>query len=324
MSGNASVAANEKLSKKSYLWSKKARRFWNYKALLIMMIPTSIFIFINGYMPIFGLVIAFKNINYVDGIFGSPWCGIDNFKYLFSTDIAWRITRNTVCYNICFIIADNVLAITLAILFNEIRNKKASKVYQTMMILPYFLSMVVISYVVYAFLNYEYGFVNNTIFPLFGKDAIQWYNEPKFWPFLIFGIHVWAVMGYNSIVYLASLTGIDGELYEAAYIDGASKWQQIKSITLPLLKPVVVILLILALGGIIRGDFGLFYQVPMNSEALYSVTDVLDTYVYRALTTLSDVGMSSAAGFYQSIIGAILVISANLVVRKLDPEQALF
>lgn len=293
------------------------------KALLLMLLPGFIVFFINCYLPMFGIIIAFKKIDFSLGILKSPFVGFQNFRYLFATTDAWRITRNTLLYNLVFIFCDVFFAVSIAILMREIWQPMASKLYQTLMILPNFLSMVVVAYLVYGFLNPQYGFLNNVLRNV-GIDPISWYNEKKYWPYILPLVHWWKVLGYKSVVYLASIAGIDKEMYEAAIIDGASKFQQAWYITIPQLSSTVIIMLLLALGGIFRADFGLFYQVTMNSAMLYEVTDVVDTYVYRALITMNNIGMSSAASVYQSIVGAITVVVANLFVRKIDKTQALF
>lgn len=268
---------------------------------------------------------AFKNVNYSDGILGSPWAGFDNFRFLFRTSDAWQITRNTVLYNIIFILLGIFLAVSVAIALHEVGNRIVSKIYQTVIILPNFISMVVISYIVYAFLNTEYGFVNRLLLTAsLIREPINWYSEPVYWPFILVIVRMWANVGIGSVIYLAAIAGIDIQLYEAATVDGATRWQQIRNITLPMLRPVMVIILILSLGGIIKADFGLFYQVPMNSALLYPATSVIDTYVYRALTTLNDIGISSATAFYQSVVGFFMVVGANWLVKKIDPEQAIF
>ena len=288
-----------------------------------MLLPGIIVFFLFHYLPMFGIVIAFKKIDYQIGIFQSPFVGLENFKFLFATTDAWRITRNTLLYNLLFIFCDVFFAVAIAVLMREIWQPFASKVYQTLIILPYFLSMVVVAYLVYGFLNPQYGFFNKTLESL-GLPTVNWYYEQKYWPFIIPLTHWWKSLGYKSIVYLASIAGIDKELYEAAVIDGAGKWSQIRYITIPQLTSTMIVLFLLALGGIFRADFGLFYQVPMNSTMLYEVTDVIDTYVYRALIQLNNVGMSSAASVFQSFVGALTVIGANLIVRKVDKSQALF
>jgi putative aldouronate transport system permease protein len=304
--------------------SRFIRNIVKYRALYLMMMPTIIFVLINNYLPMFGILIAFKNINYVDGILGSPWAGFTNFKFLFSTSDAWLITRNTLLYNAVFIITNLVFAITFSIVLNELRNRLLAKLYQSVIFLPYFLSAIVISYLVYSFLGEEHGYLNNAVLEPLGMKPISWYAEAKYWPFILPIVHIWKSVGYYMVVYLAAIVGIDNEYYEAARLDGASKWQQITNITLPLITPVIVIMTLLKIGRIFYADFGLFYQVPLNTGALYSTTNVIDTYVYRAFLAMGDIGMSSAAGFYQAVVGFILVFGSNYIVKKFNSENALF
>lgn len=300
------------------------RNVVKYRVLLLMLLPPAAVFFINCYIPMFGIFIAFKNINYVDGILGSPWAGWSNFRFLFATSDAWRVTVNTVSYNAAFIVTGLILSVAVAIAVNEVRSRLASRFYQTVMIMPNFLSMVVVSYIVYAFLHPEYGFLVKHVLPLFGYSDVNAYMHPQAWPYILWLTKMWHSVGIGSVIYLAAITGISEELYEAAVMDGAGKWQQIVRITLPLLTPVMVILTILNLGGIFRSDFGLFYHVTLDSGALRSTTDVIDTYVYRGLIQLNDLGMSSAANFYQSVVGFFLVIGANSLARRLNRDTALF
>ena len=289
----------------------------------LMALPGLIYLFINNYMPMPGIILAFKNYKAKDGIYGSKWAGFKNFKYLFSTQDAFVITRNTICYNLVFIVVNLVAAVAVAIILSELVGKQ-KKFYQSVILLPYLLSAVIISYLVFAFLSPENGFVNNSILKPLGKEGISWYQEKKYWPFILVFVNLWKGIGYNCIIYLSTIIGFDRGLYEAASIDGATKWQQITKITLPLLRPTIIMLTMMAVGRIFYSDFGLFYQVPQNSGALYSVTNTIDTYVYRGLLELGDITMSAAAGVYQSLVGFILVLSANLAVRKFDPDSALF
>jgi len=305
-------------------WRKAWKTFWRYKALFLMLVPGMVYLFINNYLPMFGLTIAFKEINYAKGIWGSDWIGWKNFEFLFMTRDAWRITRNTILYNAVFIVLNTVMAIGVAILLNEVRKKFLARFYQSVLLLPYLISMVIVGYLVLAMLNLENGFMNKIILPAFGLDPISWYTKPEYWPYILTIVNLWKNIGYLCIIYLAAIVGIDQEYYEAATIDGATKWQQIRSITVPLLMPTIIILTLLAIGRIFYADFGLFYQVPLNSGPLQPTTDVIDTYVYRALITLGDIGMSSAAGFYQSMVGFVLVLVSNLIVRLKDKDQALF
>lgn len=300
---------------------KKIRRFLPF---YLMMLPGVIYVFINNYIPMGGLVIAFKKYDYKLGMFKSPWVGLSNFKYLFATKEALNITRNTLLYNTVFIILGTILAITVAILLNDVRSRVSVKIYQTLILIPYLISTVIVSYIVYGFLNTQNGFINNSILKALGANSISWYSEPKYWPFILVFVYLWKNFGYTSIIYFATIVGIDKTYYEAAVIDGATRWQQIRYVTLANLKPTIITLVLMSVGRIFYSDFGLFYQVPMNSGALIDVTNTIDTYVYRGLTSLNNLGMSAAAGFYQSIVGFILVLTANLVVRKLSEENALF
>ncbi len=279
---------------------------------------------INNYIPMAGLIIAFKNVNFSQGLFNSEWYGFKNFEFLFSTSDAFIITRNTILYNLCFIILNTVMAVGVAILLNEVTKKFWSRFYQSAILLPYLISMVIVSYLVFSVLSVDTGFLNNTILPALGKEPIQWYSEASYWPYILVIVNSWKGYGFFCIIYLASIIGIDKEYYEAATIDGASKWKQIWSITIPLIQPQIVMMTLLAIGRIFYSDFGLFYQVPMDSGSLYATTNVIDTYVYRGLLQLGDIGMSSAAGLYQSIVGFALVLLANLTVRKYNKENALF
>ncbi|MCR4777726.1 MAG: ABC transporter permease subunit [Lachnospiraceae bacterium] len=288
-----------------------------------MALPGIIYLFINNYMPLPGLVLAFKNYNAKKGIYGSEWAGLKNFKYLFATNDAFIITRNTLLYNFVFIIVNTVFAIFVAILLAEMRSKMKNA-YQSLILMPYMVSMVIVSYLVFAFLSTENGFLNNTVIRLLGKEKISWYMEKKYWPFILVFVHVWKVIGYNCIIYLSTILGIDRTYYEAAAIDGAGKIRQITKITLPLLKPTIIMMTLLAIGRIFYSDFGLFYQVPQNQGALFSVTNTIDTYVYRGLLELGKPTLSAAAGVYQSLVGFVLIVVSNLVVRKIDKDSALF
>ncbi|AIQ42769.1 ABC transporter permease subunit [Paenibacillus sp. FSL R7-0297] len=303
---------------------KSAKDVLRNKVLLFMVLPGTLWFLFFSYLPMVGTVIAFKEYRFSrDGfwasIINSKWVGWDNFKFLFSTNDAYLITRNTLLYNLAFIILGLILSVVMAVVLSEIANKKLAKFYQTGMFLPYFLSWVVVGYFAFSFLSSERGLLN----AMFGSN-ISWYSESKYWPFIIIFVFLWKAVGYNSVVYLAAIMGIDKSLYEAAMIDGASKFQQIRGITLPMLKPIITIMTLLAIGKIFYADFGLFYQVPRDSGTLYSVTNVIDTYVYRGLKTTGEIGMSTAAGLYQSVVGFVLVITSNYIVRKFDKDSALF
>ena len=303
---------------------KKKNALKEYWPLYLMMLPALLYLLINNYIPMAGMVIAFKKLNFAKGIWASPWAGLKNFKFLFASKDAWIITRNTLLYNIAFILVNMVVGIAIAILITEIRNTKLKKIYQSAILLPFLMSMVILSYIVYALLSAENGLVNNSILPLFHIDPIQWYQKPKYWPVILIIANCWKGVGYGCLIYIASLIGIDPSFYEAARLDGASKWQEITKITLPSLVPTIITLLLLSIGRIFYSDFGLFYQVPMNSGVLVSTTNVIDTYVYRALIEQGNISMSSAAGVYQSLVGFCVVMLSNWIVRKVDKDQALF
>ncbi len=300
---------------------KSLGRYW---PLYVMLLPGFIYLIINNYIPMAGITVAFKQYNVRDGIYKSPNIGLKNFEFLFKTSDAWLITRNTILYNLVFIVLDAVLAIAVAIILNEIVNKKAKQVYQTLILIPFLISMVVVSYLVFAFLSNGTGFIHNSILPAMGKETIDWYNQAKYWPWLLVLVHIWKTLGYNCILYYATICGIDHSLYEAAAVDGANRWSQIVNVTLPSIRSTIIILTLMNLGNIFRSDFGLFYQVPMNSGSLLEVTNTIDTYVYRGLMQTNNIGMSSAAGVYQSVVGFVLVITANLIVRKIDRDSSLF
>lgn len=295
-----------------------------YYLLYLMFVPGAVYLLINNYIPMAGIVIAFKNYNVRDGIWKSPWVGFDNFEYLFKTKDAWIITRNTLGYNLAFIVLGTAFAVTVAILLYELKSQRARKAYQTIILIPFLISMVITSYLVYGFLAQDVGFINNSILKALGKSSISWYSESRYWPFILIFINLWKQFGYNCIIYYATLMGIDRGYFEAAVIDGAGRWQRIRNITLPHLKPTIIIMTLMALGKIFYSDFGLFYQVPMNSGPLVNVTNTIDTYVYRGMMSTGNLGMSSAAGFYQSVVGFVLVLSVNLIVRRVDRENALF
>jgi putative aldouronate transport system permease protein len=288
------------------------------------MIPTLIVLILNNYLPMFGVFIAFKNINYIDGILRSPWTGFDNFTFLFSSGSLWRITRNTVLYSLAFLIVNLILSVGIAVAISELRHRLLAKGYQTLLIMPNFLSMVVVSYLVYAFLHPTSGYINATVLEWFGKDPVYWYSERSYWPYILTLVNAWKQVGIGAVIYIAAIAGIDPEYYEAAIIDGASKWKQIIHITLPTIQPIIIIITILSMGSIFNSDFGLFYQVPLDSGVLYPVTDTVDTYVYRVLIQMNDIGMSSAAALAQSVLGFIMVLLTNQTVRKINPDQALF
>ncbi len=293
--------------------------------LLAMAAPMMIVVTIFSYLPIGGLIVAFKKYSYRDGIMGSPFCDpwYKNFEFLFKSPDTVRIIRNTLLYNLAFIVLTLVISVALAVLLNEIKSRKALKFYQTTMFFPYFLSWVVVSYVVYAFLNPRLGYLNAIAAKANGQ-TLDWYNTPNVWIGIIIFAQIWKTVGMNVLMYYASLLSVDTSYYEAAALDGASKWQTIRYVTLPFLYPMMIILTILAVGKIMNSDFGLFYQLPMDSKTLYATTDVLETYVYRALIQNGNIGMSSAAGFLKSVVGLILVVFTNWIVKKINPDYGLY
>ena len=306
----------------STVGGKKKTRWFYFKKnlpLTIMALPALILMILFKYLPLSGIILAFKRYNIRDGIFGSEWNGFKNFEYLFRTKDAWLITRNTILYNFAFIALDLVLAVTLAIILNELRQKRAAKVFQTIFMAPYFMSWVVVSFIAYSLLSVDDGFINRA----FGLE-VTWYSQQGAWPFILIIFQIWKTIGYSTVMYLGAIVGISDDYYEAALMDGATKWQQIKYITLPALKGMMIILTILAIGKIFYADFGLFYQLPRNSGPLFPVTNVIDTYVYRALKENGNIGMAAASNLYQSLVGFVLVLISNCVVRKIDKDSALF
>lgn len=304
-------------------FKKSLKKFVKYRELHLMALPAVIALFIFSYLPMAGLVMAFQRLNLKKGIFSSPFVGFDNFKFLFASTDAWIITRNTILYNVAFIILGLFFSVLLALVMSELVWKRLSKVLQTMFIMPHFLSSVVISMAVYAFLSPTNGYLNSVLEEL-GRQSIDWYETKGPWPFLLVLVHLWQSVGYSSVVYMAVISGISSEYYEAAALDGASKLQQAKYITLPHLRTIICINLIRSIGGMMHSDFGLFYTVPRDSGALYSVTNTLDTYIYRGLSTLNNPGMSTAAGMYQSVVGFVLVLIANKIVSTIDADSAMF
>lgn len=303
--------------------NKKVRKIRKYLPVYIMLLPGFLYLLINNYIPMTGMIIAFKNVDFAKGILRSDWIGFKNFEYLFKTPDAFRITRNTLLYNLAFIAVNLIIGVLFAILLSEIRSKVSVKIYQTVILLPYMISMVIVSYLSYAFLASDTGLLNGVLTAL-GFEKISWYTEAGYWPFILVFVNCWKYVGYGTIVYLASILGIDRSLYEAASVDGISKWQEIRYITIPMIKPTIITMVLLNVGRIFYSDFGLFYQVPMNSGALMNATNTIDTYVYRGLITLGDIGMSSAAGVYQSVVGFVLILAANRITQKYSSENALF
>lgn len=301
------------------LW-KELKKNW---VLFLMLVPTFIYFMINNYLPMVGVYYAFTNFNFRDGLWASPFTGMKNFQFLFKADL-WRLTRNTVLYNLAFIGIGNVLQIIFAIFVSQVTVKWFKKTTQTLMFMPYFVSFVILKVLVYNIFEYEYGLINNFVTSI-GGGRIDFYNTPSYWPVLITLFYLWKNIGYGMVVYLATITGIDTEYYEAAKVDGANIFQQIWYITLPLIKPTFIILLLYALGSIMKGQFELFYQMIGNNGVLYNITDIFDTYVYRiTMTQPLSIGLGTAAGLYQSLFGFIIVVVVNFLVKRKNPEYALF
>ena len=293
------------------------------RVLLFMCLPAVIFFFMFNYMPLPGIYVAFVKYNYRDGIFGSKFIGLDNFKFLATSGQLWTLTKNTILYNLAFIILGNMLAVFVAILLNEMQSKWFKKVSQTILFLPYFISQVLVGLLVFNLLNYDTGFVNGILSSL-GMERWQPYSDPNVLPVLMVVIYLWQQTGYNSVVYFASIMGIDGEMMEAAKVDGANGFQRIRYIILPSLKPTIVILLLFALGGIVKGNFGLFYNIVGSNPILYPTTDIIETFVYRSTVQSFNFSTASAVGFYQSVVGFVIVMTVNYIVKKIEPDYSLF
>lgn len=293
------------------------------KALLSMTIPVLVYYALFAYLPMFGLVMAFKRVSVVKGIFASPWNGLKNFEFLFKTQDAWLITRNTLLYNLVFISLGMTLAMCLAIVYDILGKNKLSRINQSVSLFPHFISWVVGTYFVYSFLSPDKGMFNQIITSM-GGEGISWYTEKKYWPFILVICNLWKHIGYDSIIYYSNIKGLDVEMYEAARIDGANWLQQIRYITFPMLKSIIVVLGIIKIGTIFNSDFGLFYLIPKNSGPLYSVTSTIDTYVYNGLMQGGNLGMTAATGFYQSVVGFCTVLAVNWFLRKTSPEHAMF
>ncbi len=292
--------------------------------LFSMVIPGAIVLIIFSYIPMFLIFIAFKDINYSLGLFKSPWNGIKNFLFFLTGPDAWIVTRNVIAYNFIFIFLGNATAVAAAIALDGLRHKGIARFYQSVMFLPYFLSWIVVSALAFSFLSVDLGLLNKTILPVLGLEPVNWYSNKPFWPFFLVFSNLWKYTGYTSVIYFAAIAGIDVAYFEASALDGASRWQTIRSIMIPLISPIIIINVILGIGRIFYGDFGLFFQLPKNNGTLFPVTNVIDTYVYRTLINAGDIGMSAAAGLYQAVVGFILVLGSNLIVRKVDAEKSLF
>ena len=305
---------------------KQKSRTFNRKydnSLTAMALPGILFVFVFCYLPMIGIIVAFKDFNVKDGILFSPWSGFKNFEFfLKSQDIA-RLIVNTLGLNFIFIVSSTVIQITFAVIMNEMKNRLFVKITNSLMFLPYFISWVIAGYFVYALLNMDYGLINNLLVSV-GLQPVEWFNRPEYWPAILTLANIWKITGYGCIIYTAGIVGINEEYYEAASVDGATRWQQVFKITLPMIRPLIIILTLLALGKIFYSDFGMFYNLTRNAGTLYSTTDVMDTYVFRALRVTGDFGMSAAAGLFQSIVGFVLVFASNRLVKRIDSESALF
>ena len=295
----------------------------NNLTLLVMLMPAVLYVFIFNYLPMPGILLAFKKFSYNKGIFNSPWNGFENFRFFFISGDAVRVTFNTFAYNIVFLFLEIAVSVTIAILLNDLRKKRVNKTLQTMMFLPYFVSWVVVASIAYSLFNYENGTVNGVIEAL-GGDKINIYGTPGYWPFILTAFRLWKTVGYQTVIYLAAIASIDKEIIEAAKVDGANVLQMIFHITLPQLLPTIVILALLSIGNIFRGDFGLFYQLVGNNGLLFEKTDIIDTYVFRSLLQTTNVGMAAASGLYQSVMCFVFVMVTNACVKKIQPDYALF
>ncbi|TYP76635.1 ABC transporter permease [Paenibacillus methanolicus] len=299
------------------------RDLHRYKTLLLMLLPALLFVLLFQYTPMLGLVLAFKEYTYAKGILGSDWAGIDNFRFFFISGDVWRVTRNTVLYNAAFIVINLVLQVGIAVMLSEIRSRWFKKISQSLMFLPFFISWVVVGTIAYNLLNYEHGTVN-TLFGAAGIDPVNFYSTPGVWPFLLVFFNAWKAVGYGAVFYLAAIMSIDQEMFEAAETDGANAFQRIWYITIPCLKPTMMILTLLAVGQIFRGDFGLFFNMVGGNGLLFSATDVIDTFVYRSLVENNEIGMSAAIDFYQSVLCFVTILLVNGIVRRTDKDSALF
>ena len=293
------------------------------RTLILMCVPAIVFFFVFSYMPMPGAYIAFTNFQYNKGIFASPFVGLKNFQFLFVSGQLGLLLRNTVLYNLAFIVLGNIVQLAFAILLNEVTNRMYKKTAQSIMFLPYFISDVLVSLLVYNLINYDFGFISHLVRSL-GGEMPKVYQNANAWPFIIVLVNLWKSTGYGTVVYFAAITGMDSSMMEAAQIDGANAWQRIKYITLPTLKPTVIILFLFAIGGILKGNFGLFYNLVGNNAMLFSTTDIIETYVYRSMMNSFNFSQSSAVGLFQSVVGFFIVLGANAFVKHLDPDYALF
>lgn len=306
------------IKKDSFLFKLK-----KYRIFLLMLLPAVVYTLVFAYLPMAGIVLAFKKYSYAGGVFNSPWNGLKNFKFFFGSGQAALVTRNTVLYNLLFIAFNTVLQVAVAIFLTEMNNKYFRKISQSLMFLPYFISWVVVSVISFNLLSYDFGFINNVI-THFGGTKINFYSSGHLWPIILTLFGAWKGVGYGSVIFLAAIMGIDSSIYEAAYIDGAGVFGRIFKITIPLMMPTIVIMTLLSVGGIFRGNFDMFYNLVGNNGVLFNYTDVIDTFTFRALISNNDFGMSAAAGFYQSMLCFITILIVNKLVKMYDEEYSLF
>ena len=293
------------------------------KILFLMLLPAFVYFFMFFYIPFVGAYYAFVHYHYGLGLFRSPFVGFKNFRFLFVSNIITKLTINTVLYNIAFIVIGNFFQITTAILISQVTSRLYRRIAQTFIFLPYFISFVLVGLFAYGLLNYDFGMVNSALVKV-GFARISFYNTPRYWKYILTIAHVWKWLGYGSVIYLAAIMSINNELYDVASIDGANAFRQIRSVTLPMLKPTIIILLLFSIGSILRGQFELFYQMVGTNGLLFNATDILDTYVYRALVSSAQIELGTAAGLYQSVFGLIVILTANFIIKRIDPEYALF
>lgn len=302
--------------------SKRIHVFKKHSGLTFLALPGVALFFVFNYIPMFGLILPFKQYRFDLGFWNSPWAGLSNFEFLFKGDILFRVIRNTLLYNVVFIVLGTLITVAFALMLYEL-GKKAVKTYQTVLFISYFISWVVAGYAFRALLDMDHG-VFNKLLMMLNKEPILWYNEPEYWPYILVAAAVWKGMGYGTVIYYAALMGIDSEYLDAAKIDGAGKFRQTVSILIPMIKHIIILLVILQIGQIFYSDFGLFYNVTLNSTLLYPTTDVIETFVYRSLISLGDFGMSSAASLIQSVVGFVLVLLTNYIVKRVNEENSLF
>ncbi|HJA91538.1 MAG TPA: ABC transporter permease subunit [Candidatus Eisenbergiella merdipullorum] len=299
------------------------KKLFKYRVYLLMLAPAVIYTLIFAYYPMTGIVMAFKKYNYAGGIWGSPWNGLDNFAFFFKSGQAGTVTRNTVLYNLAFIVIGTFVQVAVAVFLTEIHGKRFRKISQSMMFLPYFISWVIVGVMAFNLFSSDYGFINRLI-TMLGGQKISFYTEPKYWPFILIFFNVWKGVGYGSVMYLAAIMGIDTSVYEAAAIDGANVFQRIFKVTIPMIMPTMIILLLMSVGGIFKGNFDLFYNLVGNNGLLYNYTDVIDTLAMRALISSNDFGMSAAIGLFQSVLCFVTVTIVNKLVSLYDRDYALF